>query len=70
MVECDWRSENQLGTEAMTQAYGWGFAESGVEAILAPSAALSKGRNLIVFPGNLEPESHLTVTREVEWPDL
>jgi len=53
----DWRRENRRRREALTQSWGWAFQNAGFEAILVPSAANSKGVNLVVFPENLAPAS-------------
>lgn len=68
IVATDWRRENLRGREAITQAWGWALQEAGVEGFLCPSAALSGGENLIVFPEHLRPASHLRILREVDWP--
>ncbi|MAS96267.1 MAG: hypothetical protein CMO55_23945 [Verrucomicrobiales bacterium] len=68
ILHTDWRNENQLGHESITQAWGRAFYENGVEAILIPSAASPNGTNLVAFPQNLAPDSILEVIHEVEWP--
>ena len=68
ILNCNWRKENFAGEEALTQAWGWAFAEAGAEGFLVPSAACSKGTNLIIFPENFTKKSRLKVMKEVEWP--
>jgi RES domain-containing protein len=68
ILDTDWRRENRKGNEAITQAWGWGLHESGVEGFIVPSAADRGGSNLIVFPGNLKRSSHLKVLGEIDWP--
>jgi RES domain-containing protein len=68
ILDTDWRKENLLGNEAITQAWGWALYESGLEGFIVPSSAHCHGSNLIVFPGNLQRPSHLRVLSKVEWP--
>lgn len=67
ITELDWRSENTKGQESITQAFGWALQAAGVEGFLCPSAALSGGANLIVFPQNLKRPTALRVLSEVKW---
>lgn len=65
----DWRRDNRLGREAVTQAWGVALAAAGFEAIIVPSAAATKtGTNVLVFPTNLLPGSQFQVNRQVRWP--
>ncbi|MCW1884885.1 RES family NAD+ phosphorylase [Luteolibacter flavescens] len=68
VLECDWRSFNREGDEAITQAVGRAALLAGFEGMLVPSAARAGGGNLIVFPGNLASGSTVRVVKEVEWP--
>lgn len=68
ILDTDWRKENRNGKEAITQAWGWAFHESGVEGFIVPSSANRGGSNLIVFPGNLKRSAHLRVLGEIDWP--
>ena len=63
----DWRAENQKGAEAVTQAWGHALAHGGFEAAIVPSAADSRGANVLVFPENLLAGSHFAVVTEVKW---
>lgn len=56
----DWRRVNQELRESTTQSWGRSFFETGYEAVLVPSTATS-GRNLIVFPSNLNRNSKFEV---------
>ncbi|QDV13506.1 RES domain protein [Rosistilla oblonga] len=49
----DWRANVDKGQMPATQAIGSAAAAIGLEAILVPSAAATKGRNLVVFVDNL-----------------
>lgn len=60
-LDVDWRKEVRAGREPITQSIGRAAAEVGVEAMIVPSAADPKGRNLLVFPENLEPGSTIRV---------
>ena len=64
----DWRLKNQDNLEALTQAWGWTFAEAGLEAVIVLSGADSKGANVLVYPGNLLPGSRFFVKSAVRWP--
>ncbi len=64
----DWRAENLIGKEAITQALGWSLHEAGAVGFLTESAARKGGANLMVFPENLSKPSSLEITKEVEWP--
>jgi CheY-like chemotaxis protein len=64
----DWRHDNQTGAEAITQAWGFTFAQAGFEAVIVPSAADAGGTNVLVYPGNLLAASHFTVKETVKWP--
>ena len=68
MISTDWRKDNRLGREAVTQAWGMAFAAVGFEAVITPSSALPPGgTNVLVFPGNLRPRSKFKVDEEVHW---
>ena len=64
----DWRSENQKGREAITQAWGAAFGLAGFEALIVPSAADASGANVLVFPDILNAGSRFGVINEVKWP--
>lgn len=68
ILDTDWRKENRKGNEAITQAWGWAFHESGVEGFIVPSSADQGGSNLVVFPGNLMRSSRLRVLSEIDLP--
>ena len=68
MRNLDWRAENQLGEEAITQAWGYALANADFEAVIVPSAADSSGANVLIFPENLLPGSQFAVVNEVKWP--
>jgi RES domain-containing protein len=63
----DWRKENLLGREAITQAWGFAFAHVGrFEAVMVPSAADAAGANGLIFPQNLQAGSEFRVLTEGE----
>jgi RES domain-containing protein len=64
MLKCDWRSENQKGREALTQAIGQAIFIAGFEGILAPSSADPKGVNLVCFPKRLGATSYIKCVNE------
>jgi RES domain-containing protein len=65
----DWRAANADGGEALTQAIGRLAWEAEWEGLLVPSAAHSRGVNLIVFPGNLAPPgSYLLIVNREQLP--
>lgn len=62
MLEEDWHRATKTGREALTQAIGRAVKESGLEGLLAPSAAMVGETNLVVFPANLKAKSGIAVT--------
>jgi RES domain-containing protein len=68
IIACDWRHDNFRRKEALTQAWGWALAQSGVEGFLCPSDALLGTTNLVAFPEKKGLPKRLTVTSEVHWP--
>lgn len=61
ILAVDWRKEVGAGREPITQAIGRAASEVGLEGLIVPSAADSKGHNLLVFPGNLQSGSQIRV---------
>jgi len=53
MLAEDWRKVNDSGHESESQALGRAAHDIGAEAILAPSARVAHGVNLIYFPESL-----------------
>jgi len=49
MIAAKWMSENMLGSEAISQAVGRAAAAAGFRGLLAPSAAVAKTTNTVVF---------------------
>jgi len=47
----DWRKLQSAGRESLTQALGRAVAETGGSGLLARSAAVRGGVNVVVFPG-------------------
>lgn len=65
MLEEDWEGLNDRGEESLSQVLGRAAFDLGCEAILTPSARVRRGRNLVVFPENLAPESRFEIAHEV-----
>ncbi len=57
----DWRKVQEQGFEATTQALGRAALHAGAEGVLAPSARIREGINLVFFPQNLRPASRTRV---------
>lgn len=50
MLEARWEQENAAGHESISQAVGRAVAAAGFTAMVVPSAAVTRGANLVVFP--------------------
>src|SRR5439155_22027035 len=61
LLRCRWREIMDKGQERLTQAIGRIAFEAGLEALFVPSAQARKGKNLVVFPDNLQKVSSLTI---------
>src|ERR1022692_1879115 len=61
LLRCRWRENMDKGREAITQAIGRIAFEAGLEALFVPSAQGRKGKNLVVFPDNLQKANSLTI---------
>lgn len=61
LLRCRWRESMEKDREALTQAIGRIAFETGLEGFFAPSAQARKGKNLVVFPENLQKASSLTI---------
>ena len=57
----DWRKMQEEGSESLTQAFGRAAFDGGVGAILAPSARVVGGINIVYFPSNKGREDKATV---------
>jgi hypothetical protein len=62
----DWRKVNDTGHESQSQALGRAARELGAEGILAPSARVPEGINLVYFPGALAAASTVNILGEEE----
>jgi hypothetical protein len=49
----DWEAIQNNGEESWTQAIGRGCLVAGFEAMLAPSARNTIGKNIVIFTANL-----------------
>ncbi len=58
------------GRQALTQTLGRIVFEEGLEGLLVPSAQARKGKNLLVFPENLQRGSSLTIQNADKLPFL
>jgi RES domain-containing protein len=68
MLEEPWRELQHTGREAVTHAIGRLARAAGFEALLVPSAVARQGRNLVLFPGQLLPGSHLEIVHAERLP--
>lgn len=57
----DWRKIQEQGAESLTQALGRAVFESGGEGLLAPSARVAGGVNVVYFPKNRKAASAVQV---------
>lgn len=69
MLAEDWETLNGRGLESLSQALGRAAFALGCEAMLAPSARLKRGRNLVVFPENLASSNRFTIAHEKKLKD-
>jgi RES domain-containing protein len=66
LMEEDWKSFNDKGSETCGQALGRALFHSNVEGFLTPSARVTGAMNLVVFPENLRKASRQTVLEEAD----
>lgn len=62
----DWRKANETGRESQSQALGRAAHDLGAEAIIAPSARVPGGVNLVFFPESLASDSKVEILGENE----
>jgi hypothetical protein len=62
----EWQNVNAAGEETLGQALGRALFNSGVEALLAPSARVVDAMNLVLFPSNLLSTSAQEILEEAE----
>lgn len=60
----DWRALQDHGRESTSQAIGRAAWLAGLEGLIVPSQALSKGSNAVLFPENLRPGSRIDALGE------
>ena len=63
-----WRERQEAGIEALTQAIGRAAHEAGFDGLRAPSAPVSAGWNLVVFPERTRPGGLRVVSQEAAGP--
>lgn len=68
LIEEDWSAIQLSGEEPWTQAIGRGAAEAGFEGILVPSARQLRGKNAVIFPGNLRRGSTVEAMAKEDLP--
>jgi filamentous hemagglutinin len=68
LTTTDWDTEQKNGRVAITQKIGWLAKENGFEAILVPSAAKRNGKNLVIFPENIQASSTCLVIQSEDLP--
>jgi RES domain-containing protein len=61
LQRCRWRESMEKGRESLTHAMGRIAFEQTLEGLVVPSARVRKGKNLIVFPQNLQKGSSLSI---------
>jgi RES domain-containing protein len=69
LMDEDWRSAQDSGAEALTQALGRASHRVGFEGLLVPSKADPSVSNLVVFPHNMHNKSQITFENEEELPE-
>ena len=61
MLGANWEHENAIGEEAISQAVGRAVAAAGFCGMLAPSAAVARTTNTVVFVDQLGSKDQVTV---------
>jgi RES domain-containing protein len=62
----DWRKVNDAGHESQSQAFGRAVYDVGAEALLAPSARVPGGVNLVYFPESASSPNAIKILGEEE----
>jgi len=62
----DWRKVNDAGKESLSQALARAAHAAGAEGMLVPSAAVGGASNLVIFVGNVLPESVVQIENQAE----
>ena len=62
----DWRKVNDTSHEAQSQALGRAAHDAGAEGVLAPSARVPGGINIVYFPDSLADRSLVEIFGEQE----
>ena len=64
LLDEDWRRTQDVGQEALTQAIGRAAFNTQIECLIVPSAKVTRGVNLVVFPENLQADSIMQIWDE------
>lgn len=68
LMDEDWHAIQSAGEESWTQAIGRGALRAGFEGLIAPSARIRKGNNVVIFPANLARASSIEILAKDELP--
>lgn len=64
----DWMAIQNSGDESWTQTIGRACFSAGFEGLIAPSARLQQGRNIVIFPENLSGTDQISIIAEDQLP--
>ena len=68
LTTCDWKAEQDANREALTQAVARAAFEQMAEGLVAPSARLAGGINIVLFPSHRRDGSGVLVRDEADIP--
>lgn len=68
LIHEDWQAIQTGGGESWTQTIGRGAKIAGFEALLAPSARDRNGKNVVIFPENVDRKSKVELMAKSELP--
>jgi RES domain-containing protein len=60
----DWRKLQDAGKESLSQALGRAIFDVGMEGLVAPSAQVPSGINIVFFPEHQDPRSAVRIHRK------
>jgi RES domain-containing protein len=64
----DWRKLQDAGKESLSQALGRAIFDAGMEGLIAPSAQIPSGINIVFFPEHQDPRSVVRIHRKRKRP--